>query len=454
MNAVNVLVIEPDAVTRTTLRDLLSAAHATPFWADSLAAAWDILTNETIKAVMIPVRRSNPEGLNWLRDIVTKNSDVKVLAYTDCGSVRDAVAVMQNGAVDYLTLPIDVGMLTAALDRVPEVRSTVTVEHTPAVISGIQMVAEDVRSVEILNLARRVAWTETSILLSGESGTGKEVLARFIHQNSPRANGPFIAINCAAIPEQMLEALLFGYEKGAFTGAHQMHIGKFEQAQGGTILLDEISEIDFTLQAKLLRVLQEREIERLCGRKSITLDVRILAATNRSLREEVAAGRFREDLFYRLNVFPLHIPALRDRPRDILLLAQTFIDRHVPNGNRPELTESARQKLLEHKWPGNARELDNVVQRALILRSGEAITAESIQFETDTNSTQTVAANGGASALHDGVRLHEHRLILDTLNASHGSRKMTAEILGISPRTLRYKIAKMRESGVSVPGGL
>src|SRR6201992_1490212 len=237
-------------------------------------------------------------------------------------------------------------------------------------------------SIRLIELARRVAQSDCTVLIVGESGTGKEVLARFIHRCSPRSRQPFVAVNCAAIPENMLEAMLFGYERGAFTGAHTAHPGKFEQAQGGTLLLDEITEMPLGLQAKLLRVLQEREVERLGGRTPIPLELRVLATTNRRLREEVAGGRFREDLYYRLNVFPLGLAPLRHRRDDILPLAMELLgQRSRPGEPIPALSAEAAQLLLTYPWPGNVRELDNLLQRALILVNGPIIGREHIQFE-------------------------------------------------------------------------
>src|SRR5688572_4714519 len=248
--------------------------------------------------------------------------------------------------------------------------------------ADIELVACAPGSRRLADLARRVAASECTVLIVGESGTGKEVLARFVHRHSNRANKPFVAVNCAAIPETMLEAMLFGYEKGAFTGALATHAGKFEQAQGGTLLLDEVTEMPLNLQAKLLRVLQEREVERLGGRTTVSLDVRVLATTNRRLREEVSAGRFREDLYYRLNVFPLAIPPLSLRRDDVLPLAMQLLAARVRPGARvPALSADAAHLLLTYNWPGNVRELDNLLQRALILVNGPVIGPEHIQFE-------------------------------------------------------------------------
>lgn len=323
----------------------------------------------------------------------------------------------------------------------------------------------------LMTLARRVAGSHCTVLIGGESGTGKEVLAHYIHQHSPRVTGPFVAINCAAIPDNMLEAMLFGWERGAFTGAHSAHPGKFEQAQGGTLLLDEVSEIPLSLQAKLLRVLQEREVERLGARTPVALDVRILATTNRRLRDEVAAGRFREDLYYRLNVFPISLLPLRSRRDDILPLAMRLLSSHCPSGSRiPALHPGAAQLLLRHAWPGNVRELDNVMQRALVLCDGDIVRDTHIVFEpcpsigqaqpgADSPAPREASAirpPAGASpdedapahgALADSLAQAESRILLEALRGNE-TRERIAERLGISPRTLRYKLARLRRMGL------
>ncbi len=320
------------------------------------------------------------------------------------------------------------------------------------------LICEDPRTRKVVELAQRVARTEASVMITGESGTGKEMFARYIHLQSRRARGSFVAVNCAAIPGSMLEATLFGYEKGAFTGAYQTHFGKFERAQGGTLLLDEITEIDLELQAKLLRVLQEREIERLGGRRPIALDVRILATTNRDLGREVAAGRFRKDLYYRLNVFPLRLPPLTERPGDILPLAEERVRSHsLREARAPTLTQAARQKLLQHSWPGNVRELDNVIQRALILANGDGIDAEHICIEVDlmppprVTELEVASSSAEAARLGDDLKLRERELIVEALRVENGNRQAAARRLGISPRTLRYKIARLRELGLAMP---
>ncbi len=328
-------------------------------------------------------------------------------------------------------------------------------------------------STRLIELARRVARSECTVLIAGESGTGKEVLARYIHRHSLRCAQPFVAVNCAAIPETMLEATLFGWERGAFTGAQAAHAGKFEQAQGGTLLLDEISEMPMALQAKLLRVLQEREVERLGGRQTIALDVRVIATTNRNLRSDVASGRFREDLYYRLNVFPLTPLPLRARRDDVLPLAMRLLASHCKPGARiPALLPDAAQLLLTYDWPGNVRELENVMQRALVLCESDLIRAAHIVFEPPVAEIRPIAVaatsvaappempgvvalpanpdeSGAGGALADSVALAERITILKALRA-HASRASAAEELGISARTLRYKLARLRAAGVDL----
>lgn len=324
-------------------------------------------------------------------------------------------------------------------------------------------VQHDPQSQQTYQLAQRVAACNVAVLLSGESGTGKEVLARYIHDQSERRNQPFVAINCAAIPENMLEAILFGYEKGAFTGAHAAQPGRFERAQNGTLMLDEVSEMDLGLQAKLLRVLQEREVERLGGRQPIQLNIRIIAATNRCLKSEVQAGRFREDLYYRLNVFPLQLQPLRYRPMDIVPLARLFIRAFCQNEKlniTPELTSSAIQHLQSYAWPGNIRELQNVIQRGMVICNGEKLTEKDLYFDAaqtlltqdDSVAGQLAACNRmSASSLANNVQKHEDQQLLDALHNAEGDRYQVAQQLQINPRTLRHKIARLRELGHAIP---
>jgi two-component system response regulator FlrC len=450
MNPSRILVVEDDSALSQALTDTLSLSGYDVLQATDGEQALARLDRDPVDMVLTDVQMRPMDGRALLRNLRSRFHDLPVLIMTAYGTVEQAVEAIKLGAIDYLAKPFEIDEL---LDKVQR--------YLPRnqVAQG-QMIAEDLRTRELVELAKRVAASDATVMIGGESGTGKEVLARYIHHRSPRADGAFVAINCAAIPDNMLEAVLFGYEKGAFTGAARSSAGKFEQAQGGTLLLDEISEMSLSLQAKLLRVLQEREVERLGGREMIQLDVRVLATSNRQLREEVAAGRFREDLFYRLNVFPLTLPALRDRPRDVLPLARFLLQRHLQGGGAlPVFEPEAEARLLAHRWPGNVRELDNLVQRALILCDGERIRVDDVHFEQLDGDAPMAPVAGdpmqGVDAsnrrLNNDLRNVEEQMILDALRQGNGSRKQAAERLGISPRTLRHKLQKLRESGVAIP---
>jgi len=447
MTKSTILVVEDDADLRGALCDTLELAGYDVSVTDQGQGALDKMANEQFDLLLSDLQMKPMNGHTLLKKVKAITPDLPVLIMTAYGTVQGAVEAMHEGASDYLIKPFEADDL---LDRVQRyIRTTTNVDD---------MVAVDKSSRDLLTLSRRVADADATVLISGESGTGKEVLARFLHQNSIRKDGPFIAINCAAIPENMLEATLFGYEKGAFTGALQAYAGKFEQANQGTILLDEISEMDLGLQAKLLRVLQEREVERIGGRKIIPLDVRVLATTNRLLRNEVKDGRFREDLYYRLNVFPLQLLPLRERPDDIIPLSKQLLARHCRHSEkvRPELSASAQNALVNHQWQGNVRELDNVLQRALILQTGSMITDNDLAFESlSSDNADTARQNIGEledeSSLSDDLRSHEQRHILDALAKNNCSRRATAKELGISERTLRYKLSRFREEGVAIP---
>ena len=445
MNETKILVVEDDAHLRAALCDTLELAGYEVDSTDHGQSALDKLANEQIGLLLSDLQMQPMDGYTLLKKAKAIKPELPVMLMTAYGTVQNAVEAMHEGACDYLIKPFEADDLLERVQR-----------YVRICVDASAMIAEAPASKDLLNLAARVADTDATVLINGESGTGKEVLARFLHLNSSRKNKPFIAINCAAIPENMLEATLFGYEKGAFTGASQAYAGKFEQADSGTLLLDEISEMDLALQAKLLRVLQEREVERIGGRKTLNLDVRVLATTNRMLRDEVKSGRFREDLFYRLNVFPLQLMPLRERKQDITPLARQLLQRHCRQSGRtvPQLDESAIQRLLSHSWPGNVRELDNVLQRALILQPGACIGVEDLAFEVVSdlpNVSQTTDTDDNKALLDDDLRSHEQRHIISTLAKHNGSRRKTARELGISERTLRYKISRFREEGVEIP---
>lgn len=316
------------------------------------------------------------------------------------------------------------------------------------------LIAEDPRSKATLEIAHKAAKTNATVLITGETGVGKELLAQYIHHYSTFANGPFISVNCAAMPENMIESMLFGYEKGAFTNAINQYPGKFEQAQNGSLLLDEISEIPLGLQAKLLRVLQEREIERLGGKNLIAINVRIIAATNRDLQQQVAAGTFRSDLYYRLNVLPIHCAALRARPLDILPMTHYLLEKHSATLQRktPLLTNNAQNKLVNYSWPGNIREMDNVIQRTLIMNGNEILDSDDFELLDQTeDEINNNTLHNGVDLLNSKLKITEAKLILDVLKEAEGSRDIAAKKLKISPRTLRYKISKLKSVGLKVP---
>ncbi|MCK9530863.1 MAG: sigma-54 dependent transcriptional regulator [Hydrogenophaga sp.] len=433
-----VLVVEDDRGLAEALADTLDVAGFRACVAHNAADALATLDDATPDLVVSDVHMPGMDGHALLGALKHRDPELPVLLMTAYASVPKAVEAMRAGAVDYLVKPFEAAALVEAVNK--HVRP-------PDAALGAPLV-EDPRSRELFNLAGRVAHSDVTVLIHGESGSGKEVIARYVHEHSARAVGPFVAVNCAAIPENMLEATLFGWEKGAYTGAVRSMPGKFEQAQGGTLLLDEVSEMDPNLQAKLLRVLQEREVERLGGERVIPLDVRVLATTNRDLREEVHQGRFREDLYFRLAVFPLRALALRERPGDILPLAERSLAATARAAGRkaPTLSPEAAGLLRRYGFPGNVRELDNLMQRALILQPGDVIGPADLVFEQPpTPAVENPAADG----LNGELKEREYHLITEALRA--GSRKMAAQKLGISERTLRYKLARMREEGFACP---
>ena len=450
MNQGTVLVVEDDPSLREVISETLQLAEYRVESAENGQQALERLeSNRNIALLISDVQMQPIDGHELLKSAKSRYPDLPVILMTAYGTIEKAVQAMHEGANDYLVKPFESDTLVDVVGRFMVPRNT----------GDDGLIAVDPRSRETAEVARRVAATDATVMISGESGVGKEVVSRFIHFHSSRAQGPFVAINCAAIPENMLESVLFGYEKGAFTGAYQSKAGKFEQAQGGTLLLDEVTEMDLALQAKLLRVLQEREVERLGGRNVIPLDVRILATTNRDIRQVVAEGSFRQDLFYRLNVFPLNILPLRERADDIMPLAKHLMMSYADDATAVCLSSSAMDILREHSWPGNVRELDNVIQRAMILRTGNIIEAGDIRFEqlavsgnTDRSdvSAQSISSMPADESLSSDLKAREADIIISALRAKN-SRREVAEKLGISPRTLRYKLAKLRDAGIAIP---
>jgi two-component system response regulator FlrC len=461
----NILIVEDDAALRDAVCFTLEMAGHGVTGVDGGPAALAELERQTFNLVVSDLRMQPMDGLELLGEIRNRLPQLPVLLMTAYGDVDKAVAAMRGGACDFLMKPFEPELLLESVRR-----------YAAAPPEADDTIAEDPHTRNLLALAARVAESDATVLLTGESGTGKEVFARYIHQHSPRRAAPFVAINCAAIPENLLEATLFGYEKGAFTGAQSSQPGKFEQAQGGTVLLDEISEMPLGLQAKLLRVLQEREVERVGGKKPVPLDIRVLATSNREMEKEIAAGRFREDLYYRLNVFPLVIPALRERPGDIVPLARHFLARHAQRaGRQARFSPEAEALLPRYAWPGNVRELENAMHRALILTPGDTLSAETLRLclphwtaqvvdagsagsinGTNEAAAASFAARSAGSPLESAgtrsgnMRDLERDHILATLREMGGSRKKTVEKLGISERTLRYKLQQYRDEGYDV----
>ncbi len=389
---------------------------------------------------------------DFIRHYHAQHPVTQIIVMVNSNQSLLASEALQAGAIDYLQKPFT----AAQFHRVISDSKLLTKPYRNLIVSSVV-------SQKVLQLARRVAQTDASVLITGESGTGKERLAQFIHEHSPRAQAPFIAINCAAIPETMLEAILFGVNKGAFTGAVKSQPGKFEQAQGGTLLLDEIGDMPMNLQAKLLRVIQERETERLGSTQRIKLDVRIIAATNQDLRMQVRQGTFREDLFYRLDVLPLSWPALRDRREDIQPLAMFFLQKYAADTPH-QLSPAAIRKLQQYRWPGNVRELENVMQRALILAKGLVLQPEDLQLSDDMTgammkspsmlgsheSAEASFSAPPAASLSDSRQQAEFEYVLTILRRFKGHRTRTAEALGMTTRALRYKLAAMREIGIDI----
>lgn len=480
MAKAQILIVEDDHDLREALVTTLELAKFRVREASDAKQALAQLAESPVDMVVSDVNMPGMSGHELLHEIQRVYPGLPTMLITAYGQISHAVSAMQAGATDYLVKPFEPAVLVDAVSKVV---------GGSRQKGGDQPVAEDPISKRMFQLAAKVAASDSTVMISGESGTGKEVLARYIHQQSPRADQPFVAINCAAIPENMLEAILFGHEKGAFTGAVASSPGKFEQANGGTILLDEISEMDLGLQSKLLRVLQEREVERVGGRKTIVLDVRVIATTNRDLSDYVREGKFREDLYYRLTVFPMHWQPLRERALDIMPLAGALLKNHCRKMKLTGVTfaPDARSALMAHQWPGNVRELDNAIQRALVLHQGNVIHASDLCLElgiTGRMDSGSAAASAHAApepvseaamqaaeeaignlespgieelsptSLGDEVRQREFRIIIQALRKERGRRNRAAEQLGISPRTLRYKLAQMREAGIDLDAEL
>ena len=407
--------------------------------ADTVERGLDILRNgKSVELVMIDVKL---DVYKFISSLEQERMNVLVVA---CGVANDsslAVRAIKAGAKEYIPLPPDPELIGAVL--------AAATRENHALIYG------DKKTEAVLKTAKQIAPSEANILLTGESGTGKEIFSRFIHDNSKRANKRFVAVNCAAIPETLLESELFGYEKGAFTGAVSRRIGKFEEASDGTLLLDEISEMDIKIQAKLLRAIQEKEIDRIGGKSPIKVNTRIIATSNRNLSEAVKNGSFRQDLYYRLNVVYINIPPLRDRMDDVVVLAKHFAKKYSELNDIPlkSFSEKAEQKLLNYRWPGNVRELENTIHRAVLLSTGTDIEEDAILLDDISAVIKEVPQGevmSGSEFSGNTLAGMERALIIDTLKHTMGNRTIAANILGISIRTLRNKLKQYQDEGLDI----
>jgi DNA-binding NtrC family response regulator len=425
----NILVVDDDTHMRLALKESLSKAGYTISLAEDGMAAVEAVRRSPCDLIITDVRMPRKNGLELLQSIRAGEASVPVILITGYGTVHDAVTAIKGGAFDYIQKPFDTETLYGVVKRALG-QNNGNIIHTSKAVQDVLLNAE------------RVAKSDATVLILGESGVGKELVAKYIHQHSDRKSGPFVPVNCAALPENLLESELFGYEKGAFTGASIRKPGKFEIADKGSVLLDEVTEMDLRLQAKLLRVLQEKEIEVIGARFPKTVDVRVIATTNRDIKKYVEEGKFREDLFYRLHVFPLLVPPLRERKEDIPILVDHFLKKFA-KGMDICVSDEAMEFLKSRNWKGNVRELENVIARACILSDYSHIKLSHVKDEEERKEIKP-----------SSVREMEMKLILETLTSFEGNRTRAASILGITVRTLRNKINEYRALGIQVPSGV
>ncbi len=446
---IKILVVDDDEAHRFTLRAMLDKWGWQSEEAADGAAAVAAVEERPFDAVLMDVRMARMDGMEALKRIQTFNPAIPVIIMTAYSSVDSAVEAMKAGARDYLTKPLDFERLrltlTKTLDhrQVEESRRSREGEDPTALLDPAGIIGDSPAMHDLLEMIAYVAPTEATVLISGESGTGKELVAGALHRNSPRKDGPLVKVNCAALVESLLESELFGHEKGAFTGADRRREGKFVQAEGGTVFLDEISETSPAMQAKLLRVLQEHEIQRVGGQETIKVNARVVAATNRVLEEAVQEGKFREDLYYRLNVVTLQVPPLRERNEDIPALANHFLEKFAVRNRRQVegITPRAMDMLLKHPWPGNVRELENAIERGVILMRGDHLDERSLPLSlhrAETEPEETPPADAVPSSLEEAEKL----VLSRTLEATDGNRSEAARRLNITRKTLLSKINK------------
>ncbi len=444
MDIISVLLVASDPIMRDHLSDLLKAYRGFQLESCSSAkTALEIIKKQRVQIIYTDLRVDEMSGVALIEKAKQILPDAYLLVGSTAGRPQDVVSAMQAGAEEFIVDPYDKQLIESAFEKaaldVRRQQVAVSDHHfTPKTI-----ITQDKALLGMLDIAKKIAPSTASVLITGESGTGKELLASFVHQNSNRNNESYVAVNCAALPEQLAESELFGHEKGAFTGAISRKIGKFESAQKGTLVLDEITEMALPLQAKLLRALQEREIVRLGSNLTVPINARVIAISNRSIKKAVQEGIFREDLFYRLNVIPLTIPPLRERKNDIPLLADYFLKRFsAQNGtSMSTISDEAMQRLIDQAWPGNVRELENTIQRGVLIGSGDRLLAEHLILE------ESVSQPAKKTPVSVGmtVREMEKKLIFNTLSSVNDNRTHAAKMLGISIRTLRNKLNEYRE---------
>lgn len=454
MEKMAILIVEDEETQRSLLEGLLTKEGYRASGAGDGKTALDLFAGNVFEIVLLDHKLPDTDGLTLLKRFKEINPEVEVIMITAFGSIENAVSALKAGAFEYLTKPIDLDDLLFKLKRIEEKKylveeNSVLKEALKDRLRSENFIYASERMREVASLIVRVAKTDSTVLVQGESGVGKEVVADLIHGMSDRKNHPLVKINCTAIPENLLESELFGYERGAFTGAFQRKIGKFELANKGTIFLDEIGEFPLLLQPKLLRVLQERELERLGGLHPVKVDVRILAGTNRNLGEEVKSSRFREDLFYRLNVVSVDIPPLRERKEDIPALMEFFIKKYNERHKRQikGVTREARYALMTYDYPGNIRELENVIERAIVLTRGEYISREDL---TIAPGKERSSADGSMKQVVETI---EKMMITEALVKADWVQTKAAATLGISERMLRYKMKKLEVAKEEERGG-
>src|SRR6202522_2801509 len=443
-----ILIVEDEAKMRRLLELNLGEGGFSTLSAGDAESGLKLLRENTINLVVTDLKLPGMNGLEFLHAIKRQNAALPVLVMTAFGSVETAVEAMKAGASDYVLKPFSLSEMRMVIRKELDVRDLREENRSLREALGQRyahpnIVARSPKMQEVLATVERVAPTNSTVLLGGESGVGKDLIARAIHEKSRRVAGPFIKINSSAIPENLLESELFGYEKGAFTGASTSKPGKFELADKGTLFLDEIGDVPLAIQVKLLRVLQEREFERLGGTKTLKVDVRLIAATNRDLREALEQGTFREDLYYRLNVVPIDIAPLRQRKEDIPDLANLFISRFAGDSGKPieDITPEAMQVLVNYHWPGNVRELQNIIERACALAKGSVLTPADIHLDV----RPSKAMNGADNFLPEGMTLEqwEDEMIRESLRRAHGNKSQAARLLGLSRNALRYRLSKI-----------